>query len=176
MSILDEIRNRAAQNNVPPRKDVLSNQEQVSSSEIDTLASTFEESGVSIADVPINQNQQDSGSELKRLEEQLTSFPEIAPRIPVRLEAEIKEDLEALCSREKVTVETLLEAFYVTCEDKDTVMRQVLKEAKKRLARRKAAGNIRSSITCFNNLTKKQRRICTYLLLCNCAKVALLKI
>lgn len=158
MSILDEIRNRAVQNNVPPRKDVLSNQEQVSSSsEIDTLASTFEESGVDITDVTTKQNQPESGSELKRLEEQLASFPEIAPRIPVRLEAEIKEDLEALCSREKVTVETLLEAFYVTCEDKDTVMRQVLKEAKKRLASRKAAGNIRSSITRFNNLTKKQK-------------------
>lgn len=158
MSILDEIRNRTAQNNVPPRKDVLSNQEQASSSsEINTLASTFGESGVSVTDVTTNQNQPDSGSELKRLEEQLASFPKIAPRIPVRLEAEIKEDIEALCSREKVTVETLLEAFYVTCEDKDTVMRQVLKEAKKRLASRKAAGNIRSSITRFNNLTKKQR-------------------
>lgn len=158
MSILDEIRNRAAQNNVPPRKDVLSDQEQVSSpSEINPLAPTFGESGVDITDITTNQNQPDSGSELKRLEEQLASFPEIAPRIPVRLETEIKEDIEALCSREKVTVETLLEAFYVTCEDKDTVMRQVLKEAKKRLASRKAAGNIRSSITRFNNLTKKQK-------------------
>lgn len=156
MSILDEIRNRAAQNNVPPRKDVLSDQEQVSSpSEINPLAPTFGESGVGVTDIATNQNQPDSGSELKRLEEQLASFPEIAPRIPVRLETEIKEDLEALCSREKVTVETLLEAFYVTCKDKDTVMRQVLKEAKKRLASRKAAGNIRSSITRFNNLTKK---------------------
>lgn len=158
MSILDEIRNRATQNNVPPRKDVLSDQEQVSSpSEINPLAPTFGESRVDVTDIATNQNQPDSGSELKRLEEQLASFPEIAPRIPVRLEAEIKEDIEALCSREKVTVETLLEAFYVTCEDKDTVMRQVLKEAKKRLANRKAAGNIRSSITRFNNLTKKQR-------------------
>ena len=156
MSILDEIRNRAAQNNVPPRKDVLSDQEQVSSpSEINPLAPTFGESGVGVTDIATNQNQPDSGSELKRLEEQLASFPEIAPRIPVRLETEIKEDIEALCSREKVTVETLLEAFYVTCKDKDTVVRQVLKEAKKRLASRKAAGNIRSSITRFNNLTKK---------------------
>lgn len=156
MSILDEIRNRAAQNNVPPRKDVLSNQEQVSSlSEINPLASTFGESEVGVTDIATNQNQPDSGSELKKLQEQLASFPEIAPRIPVRLEAEIKDDLETLCSREKVTVETLLEAFYVTCKDKDTVMRHVLKEAKKRLASRKAAGNIRSSITRFNNLTKE---------------------
>lgn len=158
MTILDEIRNRAVQNTVPPRKDVLSNSEQVShSSELDTLASTPEQSGVGVTSVATDQNQQDSSSELKRLEEQLASFPGIASRVPVRLETEIKEELEALCSREKVTVETLVEAFYVTCKDKDSVMRQVLKEAKKRLASRKAAGNIRSSITRFNNLTKAQK-------------------
>lgn len=137
----------------------MSNQEQVfpSSDEIDTLASTPVESGVGVTDVATNQNQQDSSSELKSLEEQLASFPQIAPRVPVRLEVEIKEELEALCSREKITVETLMEAFYVTCKDKDTVMRQVFKEAKKRLASRKAAGNIRSSLTRLSNLTKKQR-------------------
>lgn len=155
MSILDEIRNRSAQNTVPARKDVLSHQEQVSpTSEVDTLASTPVESGVGVTAVATNQNQQGSGSELKKLEEQLAIFPEIAPRVPVRLETEIKEELEALCSREKVTVETLVEAFYVTCKDKDTVMRQVFKEAKKRLATRKAAGNIRSSVTRLTNLTK----------------------
>lgn len=159
MNILDEIRNRAAQNTVPPRKDVLSNQEQVfpSSDEIDTLASTPVESGVGVTDVATNQNQQDSSLELKSLEERLASFPQIAPRAPVRLEVEIKEELEALCSREKITVETLMEAFYVTCKDKDTVMRQVFKEAKKRLASRKAAGNIRSSLTRLSNLTKRQK-------------------
>lgn len=157
MSILDEIRNRSAQNTVPAREDVLSHQEQVSpTSEVDTLASTPVKSGVGVTDIATNQNQQGSGSELKRLEEQLAGFPEIAPRVPVRLETEIKEELEALCSREKVTIETLVEAFYVTCKDKDTVMRQVLKEAKKRLANRKAAGNIRSSVTRLNNLTKGQ--------------------
>lgn len=158
MSILDEIRNRATQNNVPPRKDVLSDQEQVSSpSEINPLAPTFGESGVGVTDVATNQNQQDSSLELKSLEEQLASFPQIAPRVPVRLEVEIKEELEALCSREKITVETLMEAFYVTCKDKDTVMRQVFKEAKKRLASRKAAGNIRSSLTRLSNLIKRQK-------------------
>lgn len=157
MSILDEIRNRSAQNTVPARKDVLSHQEQVSpTSEVDTLASTPVESGVGVTAVATNQNQQGSGSELKKLEEQLASFPEIAPRVPVRLETEIKEELEALCIREKVTVETLVEAFYVTCKDKDTVMRQVFKEAKKRLATRKAAGNIRSSVTRLTNLTKRK--------------------
>jgi predicted DNA-binding ribbon-helix-helix protein len=96
-------------------------------------------------------------SELKRLEELLANFPEIAPRVPVRLELPIKDSLDELCNREKVTIETLLEAFYVTCKDKESVMRLVIKEAKKRLKSRKEVGNIRSSVTKLNNLTKNRK-------------------
>jgi hypothetical protein len=90
------------------------------------------------------------------LEELLANFPEIAARIPVRLETPIKEELDDLCNREKITLETLFEAFYVTCKDKEGVMKQAIKEAKKRLKGRKEAGNIRSSLTKLSNLTKKR--------------------
>ena len=73
----------------------------------------------------------------------------------MRLETPIKDELDELCNREKVTIETLLEAFYVTCKDKESVMKQVTLEAKKRLKSRKEAGNIRSSLTKLNNLTRK---------------------
>ena len=106
-------------------------------------------------DVDVTSTADSSISELTLLEEQLANFPEIAPRVPVRLEVAIKQELDELCNIEKITVETLLEAFYVTCQDKDTVMKQVLKEAKKRLKSRKEAGNIRSSITRLANLAKK---------------------
>lgn len=49
---------------------------------------------------------------------------------------------------------TLLEALYVTCSSRDTIMRQVSIEARRRLASRKAAGDIRSSITRLENITK----------------------
>jgi len=75
----------------------------------------------------------------------------------VRLETPIKDELDELCNREKVTIETLLEAFYVTCKDKESVMKQVILEAKKRLKSRKEAGNIRSSLTKLNNLTKNRK-------------------
>ncbi|MBW4608134.1 MAG: hypothetical protein KME22_13150 [Hassallia sp. WJT32-NPBG1] len=135
MSLLDEIRSRATQPTVKPRIDVLQ-QEKID----DTLnAIALPPSGI---------------SELKRLEELLASFPEIAARIPVRLSTPIKDELDELCNREKITIETLLEAFYVTCKDKESVMKQVVKDAKKRLKSRKEAGNIRSSLTKLNNLTK----------------------
>ena len=137
MSLLDEIRDRATQPTVEPRIDVLQSQAQNKDNTINT----------DVAQQPI--------SEFKRLEELLTNFPEIAARIPVRLETPIKDELDELCNREKVTIETLLEAFYVTCKDKESVMKQVMKDAKKRLKSRKEAGNIRSSLTKLNNLTRK---------------------
>ncbi|BAZ18982.1 KilA domain protein (plasmid) [Calothrix sp. NIES-4071] len=139
MSILDDIRNRNAQPTVEPRADILQDSTPVT----DTTTPQVEQPG--------------EVSELKRLEELLASFPEIAARIPVRLETPIKDELDELCNREKITIETLLEAFYVTCKDKDSTMRQVVKEAKKRLKSRKEAGNIRSSLTKLNNLTTRKR-------------------
>jgi predicted DNA-binding ribbon-helix-helix protein len=136
MSLLDEIRSRATQPTVEPRIDVLQ-QNKI----IDTATALAQ--------------QPNEVSELKRLEELLANFPEIAARIPVRLETPIKDELDELCNREKVTIETLLEAFYVTCKDKESVMKQVTLEAKKRLKSRKEAGNIRSSLTKLNNLTRK---------------------
>jgi hypothetical protein len=136
MSLLDEIRSRATQPTVEPRIDVLQQEK-------------IDDTATALALPP------SSVSELKRLEELLANFPEIAARIPVRLETPIKQELDELCNREKVTIETLLEAFYVTCKDKESVMKQVILEAKKRLKSRKEAGNIRSSLTKLNNLTRK---------------------
>ena len=141
MNILDEIRNRANQPTVAPREDVLAPQQQDSPKN----------------DVDVTSTADSSVSELTLLEEQLRNLPEIAPRVPVRIDVAIKQELDELCNQEKITVETLLEAFYVTCQDKDTVMKQVLKEAKKRLKSRKEAGNIRSSITRLANLAKKRK-------------------
>lgn len=140
--MLEEIRRRATQPTVPSRQDVL-----VQSQPITPDPQIAENSTV------VN----NQGSELKQLAEKLASFPEISPRIPVRLEVPIKEEIDQLCAQEKITIETLLEAFYITCKDKDPVIKQVLKEAKKRLRNRKEAGNIRSSITRLANLTKRQK-------------------
>lgn len=145
MSLLDEIRGRANQPTVTPRQDVLS--------QTDTNSDTSDREESENVDTVQQPNQM---SQLERLEELLASFPEIAARIPVRLETPIKEELDELCNREKITIETLLEAFYATCKDKDSVMKKVITDAQKRLKGRKEAGNIRSSLTKLSNLTKKR--------------------
>ncbi|MBD2607473.1 hypothetical protein H6G81_23830 [Scytonema hofmannii FACHB-248] len=144
MSLLDEIRDRATQPTVEPRIDVLQQP-----TTTDTLTP------LDVATEGVQQPALDTN--LKQLEELLANYPEIASRIPVRLEVPIKDEIDELCNREKMTIETLLEAFYVTCKDKESVMRQVIKEAKKRLKSRKEVGNIRSSLTKLNNLTKNRK-------------------
>ena len=148
MSLLDEIRNRNNQPVVPPRQDVF--QQNINSKSIET-----EVEEVQATDI---REESSEISQVKQLEELLASFPEIAQRFPIRLESQIKNELNLLCSRETITIETLLEAFYVVCKDKDALMGKVLKEASKRLKSRKEAGNIRSSITKLNNLTKGKNR------------------
>lgn len=146
MSLLDEIRNRKNQPAVSPRQDIF--QQDTNS---DSIEPEIEEAH------PTDTPSESSGiSQVKQLEDLLASFPEIAQRFPIRLESQIKDELNLLCDKEKVTIETLLEAFYVVCKDKDALMSKVLKEAKKRLKSRKEAGNIRSSITKLNNLTKRK--------------------
>lgn len=152
MSILDEIRNRTSPKAVPERQDVFQGQEfaPVSQSEIIVDGKSDD---LSVPAIKAVDTEPSPSSDLEQLQLKLSQFPEIAKRVPVRLEVNIKEDIEAFCRQEKITIETLLEALYVTCISRDTIMRQVSKEGRRRLASRKAAGNIRSSITRLENIT-----------------------
>lgn len=167
MSILDEIRNRTAPKAVPERQDIF--QEQALSPDVQQeeiiIQSDYRERSAK-GDRPPNiledsraeasnkfTSEPTFTSELEQLRLKLSQFPEIASRVPVRLEVEVKNEIEAFCRQEKITVETLLEALYLTCVSKDALMRQVTKEARRRLASRKSAGNIRSSITRLENIT-----------------------
>jgi hypothetical protein len=166
MSILDEIRNRTAPKAVPERQNIF--QEQASSPVVqqeEIIQSDYAECSTKSehSEGILEDNRAQASnkitpeptftSDLEQLRFKLSQFPEIANRVPVRLEAEVKNEIEAFCRQEKITVETLLEALYLTCISKDTLMRQVTKEARRRLASRKSAGNIRSSITRLENIT-----------------------
>lgn len=153
MSILDEIRNRTSPKAVPERQDVFQEQKFPSVSQAEILVGS-ESDDIPVSTINTVETEPSPSSDLEQLQLKLSQFPEIAKRVPVRLEVNIKEDIEAFCRQEKITIETLLEALYITCVSKDTIMRQVSKEAKKRLASRKAAGNIRSSITRLENIVK----------------------
>ena len=77
-------------------------------------------------------------------------LPEVVRRT-VRLEGEIDEGLEQLCSREKITREIFLEAAYLVCMENPQVIAEVVKVAKTRYGRRKVAGERRK----FQTMQKK---------------------
>ncbi|UBF30195.1 hypothetical protein K9N68_39350 (plasmid) [Kovacikia minuta CCNUW1] len=95
--------------------------------------------------------------ELASLETELETFPIVSDKkIGVRLEKDIQKEILAFCDEQDITPETLLEAFYTVCKSKDSLIRQVAKEAQSRIQRRIKAGNIRSMITKLKNLKTRK--------------------
>lgn len=78
------------------------------------------------------------------------TFPEVTRRT-IRLEQQVDEELERLCSRERITRETFLEAAYLACNDNPEILQEVLTIAKERYRRRKMAGEKRK----FQTMGKK---------------------
>lgn len=127
--IIDEIRNRQSQPPVSERADI--------------LVST----NVDISSQP-------QPSQLDALRDLLTTYPTISNQQPIRLQAEIKAEIDALCQREKITTETLLEALFVAAQSQGGLP-SVVVQAQERLRVRKEMGNLKSRITQLGNLLKR---------------------
>lgn len=61
----------------------------------------------------------------------------------LRVDESIDNGLRALCSNERITKETFLEAAYLACQEDDRMMQQILDIAKARRQKRRAAGVLR---------------------------------
>ena len=129
-SIIDEIRNRQSQPPVEERADI--------------LVSTNVESGSQIQPEP---------SQLDVLKDLLATYPTISNQQPIRLQAEIKAEIDALCQGAKITAETLLEALFITAQAQGSLP-SVVVQAQERLKVRKEMGNLKSRITQLGNLLK----------------------
>lgn len=148
MGLLDKIRQEASSPTVkvPPRSDLLAPQQEAAERVMDLADTSGEETLVP-------SSEQVQPSEILSLEAELATYPTVsAKKVGVRLEEEILEELQDLCRKNDITVETLLESFYVNCKSNDTLMRRVIKEAQSRIRRRTKAGNIRSIITKSKNI------------------------
>lgn len=90
------------------------------------------------------------------LSTELASFPPIADKkVGVRLEEDVLAELEVICKKHKITIETFLEAAFNVCQQDSSAMNAAIGDAQTRLARRKRAGTIRSILTKSQNLFKK---------------------
>jgi hypothetical protein len=90
-----------------------------------------------------------------QLLDELQKIPTVSQKkVGVRLEEDLLAGIQSLCRDMDITIETLLEAFYVTCNPREPIMKQVIKDARMRIKRRTRAGNIRSTLTKFRNIRK----------------------
>ena len=127
-SIIDEIRNRQSQPPVEERADI--------------LVSTNVDSG-----------SQPQASQLDVLKDLLATYQTISNQQPIRLQAEIKAEIDALCQSSKITAETLLEALFIAAQAQGGLP-SVVVQAQERLRMRKEMGNLKSRITQLGNLFK----------------------
>lgn len=79
----------------------------------------------------------------EELQSELDDLPQISKRLAVRLEDDLRKQLETLCKDEKITPETFLEAAFVVCQSNPGTMAMIMSEAKERYAKRKIAGELR---------------------------------
>ncbi len=128
MSILDEIRNRQSQPPVSERADILV------STNVDSVS-------------------QPQVSQLDVLKDLLATYPTISNQQPIRLQVEIKAEIDALCQGSKITAETLLEALFIAAIAQGSLP-SVVVQAQERLKVRKEIGNLKSRITQLGNLLK----------------------
>ncbi len=85
-------------------------------------------------------NEAQSQSGLANQERQLDNYPDKLRRLTIRLDEEACIKLDALCSRETLTAEVLVEALLFQYETNPNLMKKVLKDAKERYRKRKQAG------------------------------------
>ncbi|PSB15276.1 hypothetical protein C7B65_24810 [Phormidesmis priestleyi ULC007] len=139
-SVLDRIRqnrNRAA---VPLRDDPLIAKPQSSegkTSEVVEPLRTKDRSDSVIS----------AGNTLEDLKTELAKFPETHRHSAIVLEKALDQDLTRYCKDHRITVEVFLEAAWVQVAQDQTLMQEVLNEAKQRYQSRKAAGKLRRLIT-----------------------------
>lgn len=80
-------------------------------------------------------------------EEELATLPEVGNRRNIRLETSIDTELFSMCRDSPLTLETLLEGFYIVCKDNPKLMKKVQQEAEARYKQRKRKGQLRRLIS-----------------------------
>jgi hypothetical protein len=144
MSILDEIKNRTAQPSVTARKDIL-----VSQTDESQLPTPVAEEIITTKETAA----QTLESKLEAMKQQLATYPIIANQQPIRLEADLKTEIEDYCRSNKITLETLVEALFKNAQSQG-FLNNAVPHAQERLKRRKEIGNLRTKITQLSNLLK----------------------
>jgi hypothetical protein len=85
----------------------------------------------------------ESPSDLQKIQAELEKLPQIGKRLAVHLEQQIRAELLYLCDRQEITPEIFLEAAFVALQNQPELLKEIVTDAKERLATRKRAGFLR---------------------------------
>jgi hypothetical protein len=160
VSLIDKIKqeHESPTIKVPPRQDNLISPSEVEPIKSDVITQKEVEtikSEVIFDQQKFYQHENLDASLVSPLEKELKSFPAISDKkISIRVEKEIYTGIRELCYNNKITVETLLEAYFTLCKSQPRLLEKIVKEAQARIKRRTKAGNIRSLITKTKNLER----------------------
>lgn len=98
----------------------------------------------------INTEKTEVQGTLVELKEKLAQFPPTKRRSGIVLESALDLELTSYCKQQGITVETFLEATWVTIQGTETLAK-ITAEAKIRYNQRKSAGQLRRLITTLEN-------------------------
>jgi len=85
-------------------------------------------------------NQVQSQEDSSNLGKELNDYPSNLKRLTIRLDEEICLEIDAVCSRQTLTAETLIESLFRQCDANPNLMKKVIKDAKERYKKRKQVG------------------------------------
>ena len=86
----------------------------------------------------LNTKQQFNNATKQQSNDSVKSQPLVS--FTLRVDETIDKGLKEICSEEKITKETFLEAAFLVCQQNDDVMEKVLKISKERRKKRRATG------------------------------------
>lgn len=86
----------------------------------------------------------------------LIDQPQKLVSFTLRVDEMIDYGLKGLCSNERITKETFLEAAYLACQEDEQMLKQILEIAKARRHQRRAAGVIRRAKAMTKYLDKSE--------------------
>jgi hypothetical protein len=127
--------------------DRLKNRKRTTVAERDSSLLTDDDPEQSFSSTSKTQSQSTPIIDVSEVNARLAALPLVADRRQIRLEISIDQELENLCKNQpkgkKMTVETFLEAAFLTCKDNPELMNRVMDMASHRLSKRKEAGKLR---------------------------------
>lgn len=135
--LLEDLKSNRQRAIVPEREDPLIQKFQFPLEESEQTSNLSK-----LEDLPeTSTSQADSQEELLNLDgDKIDNYPSKLRRLTIRIDESVCLRLDALCSRQNITPETLVEALFSSSETNSSWEKRAIKDAKERYRKRKLAG------------------------------------